>query len=56
MFLFAAAGVVLLGATAAMAAPLTFKDLLARPRPTPTKVLSYGAHPHQYGEVWLPAG
>jgi len=56
MSILAAAGVVLLGAAGAMAAPLTFRDLLARPRPVPTTVLSYGAHPHQYGEIWLPSG
>jgi len=56
MSIVVAAGVALPGAAGAMAAPLTFKDLLARSRPTPTKVISYGAHPHQYGEVWLPPG
>lgn len=34
---------------------LTFSDLLARPRAEPTQVLRYGSHPHQYGEIWLPA-
>lgn len=56
MSIVAAAGVVLLGAAGAVAAPVTFRELLARPRPVPTTVLSYGAHPHQYGEVWLPSG
>jgi acetyl esterase/lipase len=40
----------------AHSSPLTFKDLMARPRPVPTKVMSYGPHAHQYGEVWLPDG
>lgn len=56
MSIVAAAGVVLLGVAGAVAAPVSFRDLLARPRPEPTTVLSYGAHPHQYGEVWLPSG
>ncbi len=52
MSIVAAAGVVLLGAAGAVAAPVTFRELLARPRPVPTTVLSYGAHPHP-GEMIL---
>ncbi|MFM9864984.1 MAG: alpha/beta hydrolase family protein [Micropepsaceae bacterium] len=40
----------------AIAAPITFRDLLSRPRATPTKVVTYGSAPHQFAELWLPAG
>ena len=38
------------------AAPITFRDLLARPRVAPTKVVAYGSAPHQFAELWLPEG
>lgn len=43
-------------ACVAQAAPITFADLLARPRAAPTKVIPYGAAPHQFAELWLPRG
>jgi acetyl esterase/lipase len=47
---------VLTCAAEAVAAPITFKDLLARPRATPTQTVAYGSAPHQFAELWLPAG
>ncbi len=38
------------------AAPITFRDLLVRPRATPTKIVTYGPAPHQFAELWLPEG
>ncbi len=43
-------------AIASNAAPITFGDLLARPRAAPTKVVIYGSAPHQFAELWLPSG
>jgi len=43
-------------ATSATATPISFGDLLARPRAKPTEVIHYGAAPHQFGELWLPSG
>ncbi|HEY1630068.1 MAG TPA: alpha/beta hydrolase [Rhizomicrobium sp.] len=43
-------------AACAQAAPLSYTDLLARPRPQPTKVASYGTAKEQMGELFLPAG
>jgi acetyl esterase/lipase len=43
-------------ATAAHAAPISYRDLLARERAAPTKVIAYGAAPHQFAELWLPDG
>ena len=52
----ATAGIHFLGnVVPAMAGPITFKELLSRPRQAPDKVVHYGAHPHQYAELWLPA-
>ncbi len=50
--------IVALWTTAApsIAAPITFRDLLARPRATPTKIVTYGPAPHQFAELWLPQG
>ena len=47
--------VLALAATAA-AAPISYRDLLARPRAKPTAIVTYGAAAHQFGELWLPAG
>jgi acetyl esterase/lipase len=41
-------------ACTATAAPITFADLLARPRANPTKTIAYGPAPHQFAELWLP--
>jgi acetyl esterase/lipase len=41
----------------ATAAPFfSYSDLLARPRPLPTRVISYGLAPQQRGELFLPSG
>ncbi len=40
----------------AIAEPISYTDLLARPRPAPTLHAQYGAAPSQFGELWLPAG
>jgi acetyl esterase/lipase len=42
--------------TAAQAAPISYTDLLARPRPQPSKVASYGPAKEQMGELFLPSG
>jgi acetyl esterase/lipase len=42
--------------TAAQAAPISYTDLLARPRPQSTKVESYGTAKEQTGELFLPKG
>jgi acetyl esterase/lipase len=39
----------------AKAAPISYVDLLARPRPAPTKRIAYGPGPMQFGELWSPA-
>jgi acetyl esterase/lipase len=38
------------------AAPIFYTDLLARPRPAPTKMVTYGAADQQKGTLFLPAG
>ncbi|WP_375396830.1 alpha/beta hydrolase family protein [uncultured Sphingomonas sp.] len=38
------------------AKPLTWSDLLVRPRPVPQATLSYGDDPYQKVDLWLPAG
>ncbi len=43
-------------ASSAAAAPISFRDLLSRPRAKPTEVIPYGAAPHQFAELWLPSG
>jgi len=44
-------------ASSALAAdPISFSDLLARPRAPADARISYGADPLQFGELWLPAG
>jgi len=44
-----------LGAATVRAAPISFADLLARPRPAPSQVIHYGAGPEQFGQLWLPS-
>ncbi|KQW70678.1 hypothetical protein ASE17_17540 [Phenylobacterium sp. Root77] len=39
-----------------MRAPISYLDLLARPRAPADLRLSYGEDPLQFGELWLPAG
>ncbi|HEX4179207.1 MAG TPA: alpha/beta hydrolase [Caulobacteraceae bacterium] len=43
-----------MSARIARAAPISFADLLARPRPAPTKVIAYGADSRRFGQLWLP--
>ena len=38
------------------AAPITFSELLQRPRAEPTAKFTYGPAPHQFAELWLPKG
>ena len=42
--------------TQACAGTISYTDLLARPRPQPTKVASYGSAKEETGELFLPAG
>jgi len=42
--------------TGAGAAPLTYSDILARPRYKPTKHVPYGPDADQFGELWAPKG
>jgi acetyl esterase/lipase len=50
------AGVLLTATDAARSAPLDYRQLLARPRPTATKRIPYGPAPSQFGELWMPTG
>lgn len=43
-------------AAAAAADPISFSDLLARPRETADVTITYGPDPLQFGELWLPKG
>jgi acetyl esterase/lipase len=43
-------------AAPAIAEPISYAELLARPRPAPTLHAQYGAAPSQFGELWLPDG
>lgn len=58
--LLAAAGVALAlcanaaWATRARGQPVTYAELLARPRPAATKRISYGPETGQFGEIWRP--
>ncbi len=38
------------------AAPISYRDLLARPRPTATQRVHYGEAPSEFGDLWLPSG
>ncbi len=38
------------------AAPLSYLDILARPRHRPSQQIAYGPAPSQFGELWLPRG
>ena len=44
--------------TSATAAPrlMTWPDLLARPKPQPTRTVFYGDDPNQVADLWLPSG
>jgi acetyl esterase/lipase len=46
-----AAGVI---ATRSRAGPISFGDLLARPRPIADHRIAYGPGPQQFGDLWLP--
>ncbi len=39
-----------------LAAPVSFRELLARERANPEKIVTYGPGPHQFAELWLPQG
>lgn len=43
-------------AASAVAAPISFRDLLERPRAKPTEIVKYGPAEHQFAELWLPKG
>lgn len=54
---FVAIGVCALSALSpAVAAPISFTDLLARPRPAATVHIHYGSAPSQFADLWLPGG
>ncbi len=38
------------------AAPISYRDLLARPRPTATQRVHYGEAPSEFADLWLPSG
>jgi len=40
----------------ASAAPISFMDLLARPRPAASARIHYGSAPSQFADLWLPSG
>jgi len=40
----------------ARADPISFVDLLSRPRPAPTRRIAYGPSPLQFGQMWSPGG
>lgn len=40
----------------AAAAPISYRDLLARPLPAATQRIHYGDAPSQFGDLWLPKG
>jgi len=43
-------------ATSARAAPMSFTNLLNRPRPAPNQRIAYGSAPQEFGQIWLPKG
>ena len=45
-----------MSASTTAAAPISFSDLLARERASPTTKIAYGTSPEQFAELWLPAG
>lgn len=51
-----AAATLVLFVTQACAGTISYTDLLARPRPQPSKVASYGPAKEETGELFLPAG
>ena len=48
------ASIALSAAATAVSAPLSYADILARPRPKPTQHIELGPAPDQFGELWLP--
>jgi acetyl esterase/lipase len=48
--------IAVIAAAPASAAPISFTDLLARPRPAATERVRYGDAPSQFADLWLPAG
>jgi acetyl esterase/lipase len=53
-FIAAALLSLLLAASNVDAAPISFRDLLARPRAKPTEIVHYAPGKHQFAELWLP--
>ncbi len=52
-----AAALIGMGPNTVTAAPkLTWASLRARPRPQPTRLVTYGPDPLQYAQLWLPKG
>ncbi len=52
-----AAALIGMGPSQVTAAPkLTWASLRARPRPQPTRIVTYGEDPLQYAQLWLPEG
>ncbi len=50
-----AIGAVMLAAAPVAAEPISYADLLARPRPNATERIRYGDAPSQFVDLWLPA-
>jgi acetyl esterase/lipase len=46
----------MLALSPAVAAPISFTDLLARPRPAATARIHYGSAPSQFADLYLPSG
>jgi acetyl esterase/lipase len=44
------------GFAPAIAGPINYTDLLARPRPAATERVPYGNAPSQFADLWLPSG
>ena len=44
------------GNATAAEAPMTWAQLLSRPKPQPTRTVAYGAAPQQVADLWLPSG
>src|ERR1700761_1050524 len=40
----------------AFSGPISFADLLARPRPAASERIPYGDAPSQFADLWLPSG
>jgi len=56
LFAFGLSLVVVCTARLAVADPISFTDLLARPQPAATEQIRYGEAPSQFADLWLPDG